>query len=74
MLFKLSYLSQILHLPYNPSLGFGIALRIRKPTSDWNPDSKFFWQGICNPVLGIQNPQTVLGHLKRGGGAKRIAQ
>ena len=45
-------------------LGFGMwntSQRIRNPTSDWNPESRFRWQrlesipGIRNPWRGIQN-------------------
>ena len=35
-------------------LGFGIrntAQVIRNPSKDWNPESKFHWQTIRNPVL-----------------------
>ena len=30
---------------------------IRKPTTDWYPESKFHWQRIRNPRCGIQNPR-----------------
>ena len=30
---------------------------IPKSGSDWNLESKFHWQGICNSLLGIRNPQ-----------------
>ena len=41
-------------------LGFGIrklAQGIRNPANDWNSESKFYRQGIRNPVPGIRNPQ-----------------
>ena len=40
-------------------MGFGIhdsALGVQKPANNWNPESKFHWQGIQNPVVGIWNP------------------
>ena len=30
---------------------------IPNSASDWNLESKFHWQGICNSLLGIRNPQ-----------------
>ena len=43
------------------------------PTNNWNPESKFHWQRIRNPVpgvrnprCGIQNPKTVLYSLSWG--------
>ena len=30
---------------------------IRNPTNVWNPESKFHWQRIRNPVPGIRNPR-----------------
>ena len=29
---------------------------IRNPTNDWNPESKFHWLKIRNPIPGIRNP------------------
>ena len=34
-----------------------IACRTRNPANDWNSESKFYRQGIRNPVPGIRNPQ-----------------
>ena len=33
------------------------AQEIRNPANDWNPESKFHWQGIRNSIPGIKNPQ-----------------
>ena len=41
-------------------LGFGIrnlAQGIPNPAYDSNPESKFHWERIRNPVLGIRNPK-----------------
>ena len=35
---------------WNPAIGFwNSALGIQNPANDWNPESKFHWQGIWNP-------------------------
>ena len=33
------------------------AQEVRNPANDWNPESKFHWQGIWNSIPGIKNPQ-----------------
>ena len=39
-------------------LGFGIQYSAQRiPSSDWNPQSTFHWQGIQNLVPGVHNPQ-----------------
>ena len=41
-------------------LSFGIcnwAQEVRNPAKDWNPESKFHWKRIWNPLPRIQNPQ-----------------
>ena len=48
-------------------LGFGIrklAQGIRNPANDWNSESKFYRQGIRNPVPGIRNPQRAIYNSK----------
>ena len=42
--------------------------RIRSPTSDWDPESKFHWQRTRNPVPGIriQDFQIFLDFLAKG--------
>ena len=39
----------------------GIPLMIGhwNPTDDWNPESKFHWQGLQNPSPGIRNPESL---------------
>ena len=47
-------------------LGFDIrntAQAIRNPANNWNPEYKFQWQAIRNPVIGIRNPQCGIQNL-----------
>ena len=36
------------------------AQEIGNPANDWNPESKFHWQGIGNSIPGIWNPQRAI--------------